>query len=76
MFEVNYVEGYRQMSLNVALAAGVKKMLYARFRWHALGRIREDTLINETMNWTPETSNSAYGQSKFLAGNAGLAWRR
>lgn len=33
----------------------------------ALGRIREDAPIDESMNWTPATSNSVYGQSKFLA---------
>ncbi len=33
----------------------------------ALGRIRENEPITELMNWTEETSNSAYGQSKYLA---------
>jgi dihydroflavonol-4-reductase len=33
----------------------------------ALGRIREDKPINETMNWTPETSNSEYGKTKYLS---------
>jgi nucleoside-diphosphate-sugar epimerase len=33
----------------------------------ALGRIRENERINESMNWTEETSNSRYGQSKYLA---------
>lgn len=33
----------------------------------ALGRIRENELVNETMNWTEQTSNSRYGQSKYLA---------
>ena len=32
----------------------------------ALGRIRENEPINETMNWSEETSNSRYGQSKYL----------
>ena len=32
-----------------------------------MGRIRENEPINETMNWTEETSNSSYGQSKYLA---------
>ncbi len=64
MFRVN-VEGTANV-VNVALEAGVKKMVYVS-SVAALGRIRENTLINETMNWTPETSNSAYGQSKFLA---------
>ncbi|MBW7952320.1 MAG: SDR family oxidoreductase, partial [Chitinophagaceae bacterium] len=29
--------------------------------------IREDKPIDETMNWTEETSNSEYGKSKYLA---------
>jgi nucleoside-diphosphate-sugar epimerase len=33
----------------------------------ALGRIREDVAIDESMNWTAATSNSVYGQSKYLA---------
>jgi len=33
----------------------------------ALGRIRVDAAIDETMNWTPESSNSVYGQTKYLA---------
>ena len=32
----------------------------------ALGRIRENETINENMQWTEETSNSKYGQSKFM----------
>jgi dihydroflavonol-4-reductase len=52
--------------VNAALDAGIKKMVYVS-SVAALGRIREDGPINETMNWTEETSNSAYGQSKYLA---------
>lgn len=33
----------------------------------ALGRIRENEPVNENMNWTEETSNSSYGQSKYMA---------
>jgi dihydroflavonol-4-reductase len=33
----------------------------------ALGRIRENEAIDESMHWTPATSNSVYGQSKYLA---------
>jgi nucleoside-diphosphate-sugar epimerase len=33
----------------------------------ALGRIRENKPIDETMNWSEETSNSEYGKSKYLA---------
>ena len=32
----------------------------------ALGRIRQDEMINEKMNWTEETSNSFYGHTKYL----------
>jgi nucleoside-diphosphate-sugar epimerase len=32
----------------------------------ALGRLRQNTFINETMNWTAETSNSEYGRTKYL----------
>lgn len=51
--------------VNMALEAGVKKMAHVS-SVAALGRIREGQLINESMNWTPETSNSVYGQSKYL----------
>jgi nucleoside-diphosphate-sugar epimerase len=61
MFKIN-VEGTANV-VNAALDAGVKKMVYVS----SVGRIREDTPINETMNWTEETSNSNYGQSKYLA---------
>ncbi|HQW84287.1 MAG TPA: NAD-dependent epimerase/dehydratase family protein [Ferruginibacter sp.] len=64
MFKVN-VEGTANV-VNAALDAGIKKMIYVS-SVAALGRIRQDTPINETMNWSEETSNSKYGQSKFLA---------
>ena len=64
MFKVN-VDGTTNV-VNIALDAGVKKMVHVS-SVAALGRIRKNVLINETMNWTPETSNSAYGQSKFMA---------
>jgi len=64
MFKIN-IEGTANV-VNAALDAGVKKMVYVS-SVAALGRIREDELINETMNWTEETSNSSYGQSKYLA---------
>lgn len=52
--------------VNACLNTGVKKLLFVS-SVAALGRIREDKPINETMNWTEETSNSEYGKSKFLA---------
>ena len=64
MFKIN-IEGTANV-VNAALDAGVAKMVYVS-SVAALGRIREDKPINETMNWTEETSNSAYGQSKYLA---------
>ena len=64
MFKIN-IEGTANV-VNAALDAGVKKMVYVS-SVAALGRIREDGPINETMNWTEETSNSNYGQSKYLA---------
>ena len=64
MYKIN-IEGTANV-VNAALDAGVKKMVYVS-SVAALGRIREDKPINETMNWTEETSNSRYGQSKYLA---------
>jgi nucleoside-diphosphate-sugar epimerase len=64
MFQVN-IEGTANV-VNGALDAGVKKMLQVS-SVAALGRIRENEPVNETMNWTAETSNSNYGQSKYLS---------
>jgi nucleoside-diphosphate-sugar epimerase len=64
MFKIN-IEGTANV-VNAALEAGVKKMVHVS-SVAALGRIRENEPITELMNWTEETSNSAYGQSKFLA---------
>lgn len=64
LFKIN-VEGTANI-VNAALDAGVKKMVYVS-SVAALGRIRQNEPITELMNWTAETSNSAYGQSKYLA---------
>jgi len=64
MFKIN-IEGTANV-VNAALDAGVKKMVYVS-SVSALGRIRENEPVNETMNWSEETSNSNYGQSKYLA---------
>jgi len=64
MFKIN-IEGTANI-VNAALEAGVKKMVQVS-SVAALGRIRENELVNELMNWSEETSNSAYGQSKYLA---------
>jgi len=64
MFKIN-IEGTANV-VNAALEARVRKMVYVS-SVAALGRIRENEPVNETMNWSEETSNSRYGQSKFLA---------
>jgi len=52
--------------VNECLNAGVEKLLHVS-SVSALGRIRQNEIISEKMKWTPETSNSEYGKSKFLA---------
>lgn len=52
--------------VNASLSAGVKKFLFVS-SVAALGRIRKDPLINESMNWSKETSNSEYGRTKYLS---------
>ena len=64
MFKIN-VEGTANV-VNAAIEAGVKKMVHVS-SVSAMGRIRNNQVINETMYWTPETSNSNYGRSKYLA---------
>lgn len=64
LFKIN-IEGTANV-VNAALDAGVKKMVYVS-SVAALGRIRENEPVNENMNWTEETSNSSYGQSKYMA---------
>jgi len=64
LFKIN-IEGTANV-VNAALEAAVKKMVHVS-SVAALGRIREKEPINETMNWSEETSNSRYGQSKYLA---------
>ena len=64
LFTIN-IEGTANV-VNAALNTGVKKIVYVS-SVAALGRIREHEAINETMNWTEETSNSNYGKSKYLA---------
>ena len=52
--------------VNACLDAGVQKLLFVS-SVAALGRIRENEPITESMNWSPETSNSEYGKTKYLA---------
>jgi dihydroflavonol-4-reductase len=63
LYKIN-VEGTANI-VNAALAAGVRKIVHVS-SVAALGRIREGETINEKMQWTPATSNSKYGHSKFL----------
>ena len=52
--------------VNAAIEANVQKLLFVS-SVAALGRIREGKAIDETMNWSEETSNSEYGKTKYLA---------
>jgi nucleoside-diphosphate-sugar epimerase len=52
--------------VNACINNGVEKLVYVS-SVAALGRIREDVAIDETMNWTEETGNSEYGKTKYLA---------
>jgi dihydroflavonol-4-reductase len=62
LFKTN-IEGTANV-VNAALSNGVKKIVHVS-SVAALGRIRKDAIIDETMEWTPETSNSVYGESKY-----------
>ncbi len=64
MLQAN-VEGTANV-VNACINHKIHKLVYVS-SVAALGRIREDAAVNETMNWTPETSNSIYGKSKYLA---------
>jgi dihydroflavonol-4-reductase len=63
LFKIN-IEGTANV-VNAAIDAGVKKMVHVS-SVSALGRIRENKVITEEMNWAEETSNSLYGKSKYL----------
>ena len=63
LFKIN-IEGTANI-VNAALNTGVKKLVHVS-SVSALGRIRLNEPINETMSWTEETSNSNYGKSKYL----------
>ncbi len=63
LYKVN-VEGTANV-VNAALNAGVRKLLHVS-SVAALGRIRENEIITEKMSWTPKTSNSKYGESKYM----------
>ncbi len=63
LFKIN-VEGTANV-VNAALDAGVKKMVHVS-SVSALGRIRENEIVTEEMNWTEESGNSVYGKAKYL----------
>ena len=64
MLQAN-IEGTANI-VNACIEKKIQKLVYVS-SVAALGRIREDAPVDETMNWTPETSNSVYGKSKYLA---------
>ena len=51
--------------VNACINAGVEKLLHVS-SVAALGRIRNEEMVTEKMNWTEETSNSIYGKSKYF----------
>lgn len=52
--------------VNACLNTSIEKLLFVS-SVSALGRIRQNEVITEQMNWTEETSNSEYGRTKFFA---------
>ncbi len=64
MHQIN-VQGTTQV-VDACIEAGVKRLLFVS-SVAALGRIRENEPIHEEMNWTPESSNSEYGKTKYQA---------
>lgn len=52
--------------VNACLNKNIQKLVYVS-SVAALGRIREEAPVDETMFWTAATSNSMYGKSKYLA---------
>ena len=63
LYSIN-VEGTANV-VNAALNAGTRKFVHVS-SVAALGRIRPGEMIDETMLWTEDTSNSKYGHSKYL----------
>ena len=59
------LEGTKNV-VNACLSCGVKKLVHVS-SVAALGRIRPGEKINESMNWSEETSNSEYGKTKYLS---------
>lgn len=65
LLQQNNIEGTANI-VNACLNAKVEKLVHTS-SVAALGRIRKNEAINETMNWSEETSNSEYGKTKYLA---------
>ena len=63
LYKLN-VEGTANV-VNAAIAAGVRKMVHVS-SVAAIGRLRHNQLVTETMQWSQTTSNSKYGHSKYL----------
>lgn len=63
LYQVN-VEATANL-VNAALHANVEKLVHVS-SVAAMGRLRQQETITEKMSWTPETSNSKYGETKFL----------
>lgn len=64
LFQTN-IEGTANV-VNACIDANIEKLCFIS-SVSALGRLRVGQEVDETMNWTEETSNSNYGKSKFLA---------
>jgi nucleoside-diphosphate-sugar epimerase len=58
--------------VNACIDAGVEKLVHVS-SVAALGRIRDEEMVTEKMNWTEETSNSIYG---IFCRNGSMAWNR
>ena len=63
LFKIN-IEGTANV-VNAALITGVKKMVHVS-SVAAIGKGKGGKYISEEMNWTEETSDSNYAQSKYL----------
>lgn len=64
LYKIN-VEGTANL-VNAALDAGVRRFAFVS-SVAALGRHKDGVPVDESMNWSKETHNSRYGQSKYLA---------
>jgi nucleoside-diphosphate-sugar epimerase len=64
LFKTN-VEGTANI-VNACLITGVKKLLHVS-SVSAIGKLRRNVIITEEMQWSEDTSNSVYGESKYLA---------